>query len=236
MKYFSICIPTYEMGGYGHAFLHELLTELKLQSFQDFDVVVSDQSNDDSVLRVCEQHSSLLDISYYKNFYNRGKAACNINKAMQIATGKVIKILYQDDFFVVPDALEKIYNEFENGCNWLVNGFVHTTDKKTFYNKRIPYYNDMIILGENSLGNPSNISVVNTTDKVYMDESILYVVDCEYYFRLKQIYGSPKIIEETLVCSRIHPVSAVNDPELIKLKDQEVVYCLNKYNIKIHHS
>lgn len=220
------------MGGYGHLFLHELLIELKQQTFQDFEIVISDQSNDDSILRVCEQHSSALDISYFKNFYNRGKAASNINKAMQYASGKVIKILYQDDFFVVPNALEKIHNEFEKGCSWLVNGFTHTTDKQSFYNTKVPYYNDMIIIGENSLGNPSNISVINE-DILYMDESILYVVDCEYYFRLKQKLGLPKIIEDILVCSRIHPVSAVNNPEFIKLKDTEVEYSLKKNNVKI---
>lgn len=232
MKYFSICIPTYEMGGYGHVFFQELLAELQQQTFQDFELVISDQSNDDSILRVCEKYSGVLDISYFKNFYNRGKAACNINKAMQYASGKVIKILYQDDFFVVPNALEKIYEEFEKGCSWLVNGFTHTTDKKTFYNTKIPYYHDMVLLGENSLGNPSNISIINK-DKIYMDESILYVVDCEYYFRLKQKIGLPKIVEDILVCSRIHPVSAVNNPKFFNLKDTEVEYCLKKNNVKI---
>lgn len=232
MKYFSICIPTYEMGGYGNVLLSELFNDLKKQTFQDFEIVVSDQSFDDNILTVCNEFSKEFDVTYIKYFYNKGKAACNINNAMKHATGKVIKILYQDDFFVTEYALEKIHNEFEDGCLWLVNGWTHTEDKRVFYNTKIPYYNDMLIIGENSLGNPSNISVINQ-DKLYMDETLLYVVDCEYYFRLKQQFGLPSIIQDTLVCSRIHPVSAVNNPELFKLKDQEIEYCLKKHNVKI---
>lgn len=232
MKYFSICIPTYEMGGYGHVVLNELLTELKYQTFQDFEVVVSDQSVDNSILDVCKKHSEELSIVYFKNFYNKGMAAYNTNKSMQYASGKVIKILYQDDFFVVNDALEKIYDEFEKGCKWLVNGFTHTTDKKQFYNSKIPYYNDMVIVAENSVGNPSNLSIIND-DKIFIDEDLYYVFDCEYYFRLKEKFGLPVIINDILVCSRIHPVASVNNPELIKLKDKEVEYCLNKHNLKI---
>ena len=115
MNKFSICIPTYEMGGYGHEFLDQLLHELKQQTVQDFEVVISDQSIDNKVLEVCQQHAFTMNIVYFKSFYNKGKAACNINKAMQYASGEIIKILYQDDFFVDADALSKIAKAFDDG-------------------------------------------------------------------------------------------------------------------------
>lgn len=232
MKKFSICIPTYEMGGYGYTFLDQLLTELKQQSLQDFEVVISDQSNDNKVLEVCQKHSELLDIKYFKYFYNRGKAACNINRAMQFATGEVIKILYQDDFFVDGDALAKIYAEFQNGAKWVIHGFTHSSDKVTFFNTRIPFYQDGVLLGENTVGNPSNFSIL-ASERLYMDESIVYVVDCEFYFRAKQKLGLPVVIKDILVCARHHPVSAVDDPAFYSLKDTEVEYCLKKHNIQL---
>ena len=81
MKKFSICVPTYEMGGYGHVFLNELLTELKYQTIQDFEIVITDQSLDTDVIKVCDQHSDKLDIKYIRNYYNKDKAAANINLA-----------------------------------------------------------------------------------------------------------------------------------------------------------
>ena len=231
----SLCIATYEMGGYGYTFLDELLTELKLQSFQDFEVVISDQSPDTKVLEVCEKHSKLLDIKYFKYFYNKGKAACNINQAMKYATGDIIKIIYQDDFFVERDALSKINQKFEEGAKWVVNGFTHSKDKKEFFNTRVPYYHDAVIVGENSIGNPSNFAIL-TKERMYMDESILYVVDCEFYYRVKQKLGLPTVISDILVCARHHPVSAVDNPSFYSLKDPEVEYCLKKHNLTVRHN
>lgn len=230
MKKISICIPTYEMGGYGYIFLDELLTELKMQSFQDFDIIISDQSIDNNILDVCQKHAEKLDITYIKYYYNKGKAACNINNAMKYATGKIIKILYQDDFFVDIDALQKIYLEFENGAKWVIHGFTHSSDKRTYFNTKIPYYSDQVLIGENSVGNPSNFSILSE-EKFYMDESLMYVVDCEFYYRVKQKLGLPIVISDILVCARHHPVSAVDNPSFYNLKDPEVKYCLSKHNI-----
>jgi len=231
MKKISICIATYEMGGYGHTFLDQLLTELKIQTFQDFEVVISDQSNDTKILEVCQKHSNLLDIKYFKYFYNRGKAACNINQAMKYASGEIIKILYQDDFFVTPEALGKIFEKYQQGAKWVINGFTHSDNqKKNFFNTRIPFYQDAVIIGENSIGNPSNFSIL-ASERMYMDESILYVVDCEFYYRVKQKLGLPVIVEDILVCARHHPVSAVDNPSFYSLKDTEVAYCLQKHNL-----
>ena len=218
------------MGGYGHEFLDQLLHELKQQTVQDFEVVISDQSIDNKVLEVCQQHAFTMNIVYFKSFYNKGKAACNINKAMQYASGEIIKILYQDDFFVDAQALEKISKEFDNGAKWVVNGFTHSHDKHEFFNTRVPFYGDHVLLGENTIGNPSNISVLNS-EKIYMDESIMYVVDCEYYYRLKQKLDLPVVIQDILVCARHHPASAVDKPEFYNLKDTEVRYCLSKHNL-----
>lgn len=234
MKKFSICVPTYEMGGYGNIYLKQLLEELQQQSIQDFEIVISDQSSDNSILEVCQEYSKKFNILYIKNFYNRGKAACNINNAMKHASGEYIKILYQDDFFVRTDALEIINSELEKGANWTINAFTHSDkDKTQFFNTRLSFYGDHVLVGENTVGNPSNITIKNHNELITMDESILYVVDCEYYYRLKQKFGEPKTINEVLVCARHHPVSAVDDPSFYNLKDTEVEYCLKKHNIKM---
>lgn len=219
------------MGGYGHDFLNELLTELKFQSIQNFEVIISDQSPDTKVMEVCDSHSDKLDIKYFRNYYNKGKAAANINAAMSYASGEIIKILYQDDFFVVADALEKIQNQFDKGAKWTINGFTHSHNKKHFFNTRIPFYTDNVLIGENTIGNPSNFSILSS-ERLYMDEDILYVVDCEFYYRTKQKLGMPNVISDILVCARHHPVSAVDNPRFYSKKDPEVEYCLKKHNIK----
>ena len=219
------------MGGYGFTYLGQLLEELGQQSFQDVDIVISDQSNDNNVLSVCEKYSKILDIKYFKNEHGRGKAACNINKAMEHATGHIIKILYQDDYFVCKSALQIINDTFDQGASWVINAFTHSdNEKKSFFNTRLSQYSDNVLLGENTVGIPSNYSILNS-EKIYMDENIMYVVDCEFYYRTKQKLGLPWVIREVLVCARHHPVSAVDKPEFYNLKDSEIQYCINKHNI-----
>jgi glycosyltransferase involved in cell wall biosynthesis len=218
------------MGGYGHKCLDELLTELKYQTLQDFEVVISDQSTDTKTLEVVQKHSDKLKIRYITDFYNRGKAACNINQAMKYAEGDIIKILYEDDFFVTQHALQIIDDAFVAGAKWTINGFTHTQDKKEFFNTKPSYYQDSVLLGRNSIGNPSNISVLNS-EKIYMDENILYVVDCEYYYRLKQNLGLPVQLQNVLVCARHHPASVAHLPEFTNLLGPEVQYCLTKHNV-----
>ena len=61
---------------------------------------------------------------------------------------------------------------------------------------------------------------------------MLYIVDCEFYYRLKEKLGLPTIIPEILTCIRRHPVSAVERPEFYLLKEPEVIYCLKKHQKK----
>ena len=45
----SICIPTWEQYGFGRKFLRELLTSIKKQTFTNYNVIISDHSESDSI-------------------------------------------------------------------------------------------------------------------------------------------------------------------------------------------
>jgi glycosyltransferase involved in cell wall biosynthesis len=110
MSLFSICIPTYEMGEYGNEMLEKLFENLKQQTVQDFELVISDQSQDLKVFNVCKKYSSVFTIKYVKNFYGIGKSAHNLNTCLDFAVGKIIKVMFMDDYFLDSDALKKISN------------------------------------------------------------------------------------------------------------------------------
>ena len=98
-KFFSVAIPTYEMNGKGVEYLNFSLSMLKRQSFQDFEVVISDNSKDDNIKILCEKWSNYLDIKYFNNDINKlDNPSANINNAMKNCTGDYIKILFLDDF------------------------------------------------------------------------------------------------------------------------------------------
>ena len=72
-------------------FLVEYFSHLMYQTFKDFDVVISDQSEDDNLKTICDTFSHVLNIKYVKNTSNKKNAANNVNNAVRHATGEIIK-------------------------------------------------------------------------------------------------------------------------------------------------
>jgi len=93
--FLSICIPTYDMGGNGAQFLEPSLTKLTHQSSQNFEVIVSDQSDGDGVAQTCNAFAARLNIKHL--FFSDGprQASANTNNAMRHAQGEVVKYCFK---------------------------------------------------------------------------------------------------------------------------------------------
>ena len=67
---FSIAIPAHDRGENGPMWMRELLDSLEKQTFQDFEVVVSDQSKNDDIMDVCVRtmilnlHSYVIKVTF----------------------------------------------------------------------------------------------------------------------------------------------------------------------------
>ena len=159
MPEISIAIPTYEMKGIGSKYLSELFDTIKEQDFKDFEVCISDHSKNDDILEVCEEYANYFEIQYYKNEENRGNGPANTNSSVEMCSGKITKLIFQDDLFISEHALSKIKSSFDNqSCSWCFNGFAHTTNGKQHFRTMIPRWTDMMLEGRNLLGSPSCVS------------------------------------------------------------------------------
>ena len=204
MPEISICIPTYEFKGKGVKYLVDIFDGLRKQTFQDFDVVISDHSEDDVIHDFCEEISKEFSIIYLKNLNDRGFQGSNINCVMENAEGKILKLLMQDDLFVDDKALEKIKKGFdETNCKWLFHGFTHTTDGIETHRDCVPNWCDMVLEGRNLLGSPSCVAILNKT-KMYLDTNLKLLVDTEFYHRMRIENGMPYIIPDILIANREH--------------------------------
>ena len=65
MPEFSIAIPTYEMKGMGAQYLQELFESINKQNVRDFEVCISDHSQNDDILDVL---FTLCKLLYYSVF------------------------------------------------------------------------------------------------------------------------------------------------------------------------
>ena len=200
----SICIPTWEQHGYGKEFLKEMFDTIKKQTFKDFEVVISDQSQNKEIEELVGVYKKIFPIFYIKNNNDLGNGPANTNNCIRYAKGKIIKIMFQDDLFVDDEALVKIYNAFmKEKCKWLVSGCNHTSDGKTFTREMIPSWNDEILIGVNTISSPSVLAYMNESPS-FFDEKLTMLMDVEYYYQLYKKYGLPYIIADPLISNRMH--------------------------------
>lgn len=208
-KTVSVCMPMHEMKGYAY-FLRKQLDILCNQTFKDFDVVISDHSKKDNIKKICDSYSDRLDIKYFHNPTGPYTSAFNTNFAMKHCTGKLIKILFLDDFFYHKDALKDIVDNFDlNKDHWLVTACEHTKDGTTYYWPFYPKYHDMIHHGENTISSPSVMTIKNE-DIMLFDERMLWLMDVDYYKRMHDKFGLPKIVNKINVVNTVgeHQASA----------------------------
>ena len=233
MTEFSIIAPVYKMkDGYSERFLVEYLTSLSYQTFKDFEVIIPDQSEDDNLKEICKTFSYIMNIKHIRNTGEHKCAAANVNFGIKHATGKYVKLLYVDDFFVTSDALQKIKTAFEQNLDskWLISGFTCCNEDRThFYNSREPWYGNKYVNGDNVTGNPSNYTV-RREHAIEMDENLLWIVDGEYFYRSYYHYGDPILVKDILVCFRDHGDSAFKRQDLRDLDIKERQYCVDKFS------
>jgi glycosyltransferase involved in cell wall biosynthesis len=91
MPEFSICIPTYEYKGRGVEFLSHLFDTLEEQTFTDYEVIVSDHSQDLEIYNFCEKSGDRFDLKYLRNSEQRGSLSQNTNMCFRIAQGRILK-------------------------------------------------------------------------------------------------------------------------------------------------
>ena len=98
----SICIPAYSRV----AFLQRLLASIAVQTFKDFEVIITDDSPGSDVQEVCSRYADAFPLIYYKNEPALGTPE-NWNEGIRRASGKWIKLMHDDDWFATPGALQQ---------------------------------------------------------------------------------------------------------------------------------
>lgn len=231
--FFSVAIPTWEINGKGVEYLEHSFNILAQQSFTDYEVVISDHSEDNDIENLCNSWSSMMDIKYIRNSYGRGKIAPNLNNAIRHCNGVFIKMLFQDDFLYDIDSLQIIFDSIAENQDkdWFITSCVHTDDCIMMYDRMTPYYHDRIYAGINTISCPTVLTVRNDDELPLFDESLNWLVDVEYYKRLYDAYGNPVVVDIICAVNRNSEVRATN---IIteKQKQEEIQRVIRKYETK----
>lgn len=231
--FFSIAIPTWEINGKGVEYLEHSFNIIAQQSFTDYEVVVSDHSEDDDIKNLCEAWNSQMKVYWRRNPYGRGKIAPNMNNVIEHCNGLFIKMLFQDDFLYDTDSLEIVFDSIAENQdkNWFITACVHTDDCIAMYDRMTPYYHNRIYAGVNTISCPSVLTVRNDSELPKFDETLNWLVDVEYYKRLYDTYGDPVIIDTICTVNRNSEVRATN---IIteREKQEEIQRVIRRYETK----
>ena len=225
--YISVCVPAYEMGGRGCEFLDHSLKVLSDQDFQNFEVVVADQSEDNAIKNLCDDYSG-LNVRHIPTSHLKRQASANTNAAIDNSCGAVIKVLFQDDFLNGRDALAKIANAFEDPeVSWCLTGSEHSRDGASLIRPFVPRYHDRIHYGKNTVSSPSVLAFRRQMTPRF-DENLVWLMDVDFYKQCALEWGLPLTLPEPLAVNRLHDgqVSAGVSPDLVR---RELRYVHRKY-------
>jgi len=225
MSLLEILIPTYEMSGKGLEMLAHSFKQLKSQKFKDFSVLISDDSQDETIKTYVSGIKDLT-IKYVKN-EGIHSIAGNMNNSIKNATGEIIQVMCQDDYFYNKDSLQKIVDNFDRSKGWMCSMYMHTKDKLGLFKQQIPVWNPKICL-DNTIGTPSCLSFLNDGDVPLLDENLKWYVDCDHYYRLFKKWGEPKVLKE-LIFVQLLWEGQTTQGITQEIVDTEVAYIKDKY-------
>ncbi|MGC4100620.1 glycosyltransferase family 2 protein [Ferruginibacter sp.] len=200
--FISICIPTYKRTD----LLKKLLDSIQVQSFKDFEILVNDNSPDESVKNLVQSYSASLNISYQKN-EPAVTAVENGKRVMLKARAPWIKMMHDDDWFEGVDALQQFADAAKNSGKdfiFCASNQVYLekgkTEKEFLTADRKQQLDDSFfsLIYLNVIGHPS-VVMHKKDDSIQYDSQFNWVLDIDYYLRFLKAHNGYHYIPETLV-------------------------------------
>lgn len=205
----SICVPAYGNA----AGIARLLSSIKEQTFKDYEVVLTDDSPDESV-EAAVLKSGVRNLHYHKNETRLG-ASANWNEAVRKSGGEYIKMMHHDDWFSSPESLsgfvELLDQEPEAALafsgTWqvtLADGGGARPEIERFSRcigeeqKELLSQDWRNLFLGNYIGAPS--AVIYRRNGMEFEGRLTWVMDTEYYMRLLQKSPHFACTKEPLVC------------------------------------
>lgn len=199
MTKISICIPSYKSSDS----TKRLLQSIAKQTFKDYEIIITDDSPDDSVRNVVDMFPQ-LPISYYKNTKALGTPS-NWNYAISLAKGEWIKLMHHDDWFRYENSLQKFAEKTIETNNFIFCGFVTVFESGKERQSKFPISwrkriveQPVSLLAQNVIGTPS-VTLVRRELNEFYDERMKWRVDIDYYIRLLNQEKAFTLIDEPLI-------------------------------------
>lgn len=208
----SICIPAYNQVAY----LKRTIDSVLSQNFTDYEIIITDDSENNLVKDFVAQYNLPEVIHYYKNTIPLGTPE-NWNEAIRKASGEYIKILHHDDWLQGNNSLAKYVALLDDNPD-MEYGFSATraiapekswSHLLTAADLKALKQNNLVLFSNNIIGAPST-GIYRNHKNIFFDNNLKWLVDIEFYIRLLQNNNAFVYTPEILVVTGL-PEGRVSD-------------------------
>lgn len=241
MSKVSICIPAYKQVDS----LVRLLDSIFIQSYEDYEIIISDDTSDDSIKECVERYLFKFNnkIKYKKNPIALGSPE-NWNEAIRNCNSEYIKIMHHDDWFTQKDSLSIFVKMLDDNPNSNIafssSSAINSMNELIYLNapskeaineiEKSPF----TLLDGNIIGAPSACIFRKTNPLLLFDNKLKWLVDIEFYVRIieksksKIIYNNYNLVSIGISLNQITE-ECKNDKSIWI---NEIIYLYDKWKIK----
>ena len=206
----TVCTPVSISEPRQLSYFRELMLSYEKQDYVEKEILVSDDSKNSMIEEVCREFEERGNQVKYFQTDQKGIAK-NLNYAIGLATGDIVKILFQDDFFFSENVLTNVSTELQaSDSKWFVSACNHFSQaSEEFYEDFFPRKSSKLVDGFNSISSPSVVSFWRSAFLPF-EEKLTYLVDCEWYLRMSHKHGLPIFGADVQITNRVHESQATN--------------------------
>jgi glycosyltransferase involved in cell wall biosynthesis len=206
--FISICIPTYQSGEK----LERLLNSIQSQTFTNYEIIISDDSRDNSVHQLIAEKFKHLHINYFHNEIPFGTPE-NWNHAVSKSTGDWIKIMHHDDWFRHEHSLQRFADAVkENPATSFVfsafrNVYLDKGTNHEFFCSKYEIFllnNGYLNLFKTFMGNPSCTLISSKCKPYSYDKKFKWLIDFDFYTTLLKTGIKFAYINEAVIDVGMH--------------------------------
>jgi glycosyltransferase involved in cell wall biosynthesis len=201
----SICIPAYRQPEY----LKRILDSVQIQTYTNYEIVLCDDSPDNSVKDLVDSYPFKNNLRYYKNNSPLGSPE-NWNESVRKSQGEYIKILHHDDWFSYDNSLAEFVKMLDDHpkADFAFSAALVYNERTKQTTEFLPSQDKIQLLKQNprllffgNLVGPPSSTIFRRKLNLTFDRQLKWVVDLDFYIQAIQRNNNFVNSEKTLITS-----------------------------------